>query len=658
MSPSRLRRPAAAAAVLSLATLGAVAVATPASAVTYPVATEADLLAAIGSANASAGVADVIQISGFITLTGNLPPITDDTTIVGVGADPRILANNFGALNFLGLVGDRITGAVTDLSITGGTNAFQAHHTNLTVERVTIQTSTLPFSFGNGNLSITDFTSTLNPGNGANITISGSDAASITNAVLGEAGSGNSNGMFLTANDNAAVTIDGLSANDNANTSIVLTANDSARIVASTVTSSGSTNGRGLQIAANDSSEIQVSGATANSNANDEGVAVDAQDDSSVLLQGITANANAGGFEIRTSDNSIVTVESSFADSSAGQGITAISVGDSSARLFGVSATNTIGADGISLTASGTADQVLVDALAFANGGSGIRVGNAAGPGGIVNIIGTTASNNGVIGSSGGGLEVADPEDMLLYVGNSTFSNNIGNVGGGILVAAGVDTLVELAQVTVSGNQGNFAAGVRLQSTGVTPASIVLRNSTVTDNTAEFGPDGVEIDSEDSEISNTIISGNGNGDSDLEVDSLIQADYNLVGFADATATTELNAGTGNLIGAALNLGALADNGGSTLTHLPLTGSAAINAGEPGFALIEPTDQRNAARIVGGRVDIGAVETAAAIVPAPGALAATGPSVEAAVVAAGGLLSAGIAALLFTAPRRRRRLTVG
>ena len=59
------------------------------------------------------------------------------------------------------------------------------------------------------------------------------------------------------------------------------------------------------------------------------------------------------------------------------------------------------------------------------------------------------------------------------------------------------------------------------------------------------------------------------------------------------------------------LGALADNGGPTQTHALLPGSPAVNAGPnpltpfPGSA----DDQRGAgyARVVGGRVDIGAFE---------------------------------------------------
>ena len=69
---------------------------------------------------------------------------------------------------------------------------------------------------------------------------------------------------------------------------------------------------------------------------------------------------------------------------------------------------------------------------------------------------------------------------------------------------------------------------------------------------------------------------------------------------------------GNLVGsAATNINArLArrNNGGPTLTHAPLGGSLAIDAGNPALAGLGLTDQRGFPRLVNSRVDIGAVET--------------------------------------------------
>src|SRR5207247_4052299 len=57
------------------------------------------------------------------------------------------------------------------------------------------------------------------------------------------------------------------------------------------------------------------------------------------------------------------------------------------------------------------------------------------------------------------------------------------------------------------------------------------------------------------------------------------------------------------------LGPLQDNGGSTFTHELLSGSPAINAGDPSFTPPPDYDQRGIGfpRVVNGRIDIGAFE---------------------------------------------------
>jgi len=69
-------------------------------------------------------------------------------------------------------------------------------------------------------------------------------------------------------------------------------------------------------------------------------------------------------------------------------------------------------------------------------------------------------------------------------------------------------------------------------------------------------------------------------------------------------------GAGDQINTDPLLGPLQDNGGPTLTHLPLTGSPAIDAGDPEVTLPPYHDQRGACfdRVFGRRIDIGSVET--------------------------------------------------
>jgi hypothetical protein len=73
-------------------------------------------------------------------------------------------------------------------------------------------------------------------------------------------------------------------------------------------------------------------------------------------------------------------------------------------------------------------------------------------------------------------------------------------------------------------------------------------------------------------------------------------------------------GTVNAVGVIVadpTLGALADNGGPTLTHLPLLGSPAIDGGSDAAAVAAglTVDQRGQPRFL-GTVDIGAVEVEA------------------------------------------------
>ena len=106
-------------------------------------------------------------------------------------------------------------------------------------------------------------------------------------------------------------------------------------------------------------------------------------------------------------------------------------------------------------------------------------------------------------------------------------------------------------------------------------------------------------------------------------------------------------GNGNVFSDAPGLGALANNGGPTLTMLPQPGSPALGAGN--VALIPAgvtTDQRGVgyARVVNGSLDIGSVEAAAA----PAAAATPAPALSRwPMLMLGGLLA------LFGLRKRRR-----
>jgi hypothetical protein len=159
-------------------------------------------------------------------------------------------------------------------------------------------------------------------------------------------------------------------------------------------------------------------------------------------------------------------------------------------------------------------------------------------------------------------------------------------LGGGIDNSGGTLTITNS---TISGNSATgglsaFGGGIDHQNGG----TLNLNNSIVGNNTANSGPD----------IYGTVSSG----------------DYNLV---ENTSDTTLS-GTHNITGVDPMLGPLQDNGGPTFTHELLTGSPAIDAGDPSFTPPPDYDQRGTGypRVVNGRIDISAFEVQATVCPQP------------------------------------------
>jgi len=104
------------------------------------------------------------------------------------------------------------------------------------------------------------------------------------------------------------------------------------------------------------------------------------------------------------------------------------------------------------------------------------------------------------------------------------------------------------------------------------------------------------------EIGNTILNSNAAGSIDGSVTS---RGYNV---CSDDAGGLLN-GPGDQINTDPLLGPLRNHGGPTLTHMPMRGSPAIDAGDPNTPPPDH-DQRGACflRVFGGRIDVGSVET--------------------------------------------------
>ncbi len=200
---------------------------------------------------------------------------------------------------------------------------------------------------------------------------------------------------------------------------------------------------------------------------------------------------------------------------------------------------------------------------------------------------------SGNVAGVGGGLFYYQNTGALT-VRDSTISGNVATTGGGGLWLSGSSHI--LTNVTVSNNAAQNAYGGGLVNDGVTQ----VESATFYGNAAAAG-DNV-VNRGQLTLHNTILTAparagvNCGGDAPVAIAS---AGYNLVSDESCALTA-----TGDQQGVHALLGPLADNGGSTQTHLPQPGSPTIDKGDN----CPTTDQRGFARPAGAACDIGAVET--------------------------------------------------
>ena len=253
--------------------------------------------------------------------------------------------------------------------------------------------------------------------------------------------------------------------------------------------------------------------------------------------------------------------------------------------------------------------------------------------GGNVVILDSLIIVNGNVAGDGGGIYNGNG---TLTVNNSTLFNNLAAGGGGIL---NLGTLT-VNNSTLSGNTATFnGGGIQSQTANgdcnATPRTII-RNSTLSGNTVADDGGGIANINGVTEISNSTITANtassgggvsswnysgactrvggtiiaGNTGSDVAAADTVQRffslGHNLIGTAGANVdiTQEFTA-TGDMTATLPLLGALADNGGPTLTHMPRVDSPAVNAGN--CASGPAADQRGLPRLQDTTCDIGAVE---------------------------------------------------
>jgi N-acetylneuraminic acid mutarotase len=237
---------------------------------------------------------------------------------------------------------------------------------------------------------------------------------------------------------------------------------------------------------------------------------------------------------------------------------------------------------------------------------SGNRANRAAGGifnGGSLEITNSTISGNGAL-YSGGGIG----NSGTVTISHSTLSGNSAyykwfGAGGGISNGG----TLEIDNSTVSGNSVDGGGGAISNSAGTT----TITNSTLTDNfsthTKTMGGGALRNEGGGTlQLQNTILNASGLGGSINNISAtVISHGYNLSSDNGGGFLT----GTGDQINTNPMLGALLSHGGPTATHALLTGSPAINAGDPNFTPPPFYDQRGPGydRVVDGRIDIGSFE---------------------------------------------------
>jgi hypothetical protein len=235
-------------------------------------------------------------------------------------------------------------------------------------------------------------------------------------------------------------------------------------------------------------------------------------------------------------------------------------------------------------------------------------ISDNSGPGisntGNLTIVNSTLSGNSAgQGLDGGGIVSGGFKEpgLLVMITNSTISgNSASDAGGGI---AAEYCLVSIVNSTISGNSaGTYGGGISNNS-----GTVQIANSTLSGNSAPTGFAGGIYSSNRLEIGNTIFNAGASGENIVNNGGMvISHGYNV---CSDDGGGYLN-GTGDQINTDPLLGPLQNNGGSTFTHALLSGSPAIDAGDPNFSPPPFNDQRGCPfdRVFNGRIDIGSFET--------------------------------------------------
>jgi hypothetical protein len=314
----------------------------------------------------------------------------------------------------------------------------------------------------------------------------------------------------------------------------------------------------------------------------------------------VRENSDAGLYNTSDRDTALLTIANSIVSDNSGPGVVNTTFRGESNIVI------------VNCTISGNSTGGISSGLGPDGGGSisvsnSTIIGNSADFGGGIacdqlgslSIVNSTITGNSA-GTSGGGLWTA-PGSLILFGGsivNSTISGNSAGTSGGGISNSGA---LRITNSTVSGNSAGSNGG------GISnDGPMQITNSTVSNNSAD--PAGGIYNTVDGrlQISNTILNAGASGANIVNNGGTITSDgYNL---SSDDGGGYLN-GPGDQIDTDPLLGPLQNNHGLTLTHAPLSGSPAIDAGDPSFTPPPNFDQRGFpfVRVVNGRIDIGSLE---------------------------------------------------
>ena len=194
-----------------------------------------------------------------------------------------------------------------------------------------------------------------------------------------------------------------------------------------------------------------------------------------------------------------------------------------------------------------------------------------------------------------------------LSIVNSTISGNLAKTGtGGGIYGDSLDDL-SIVNSTISGNSANAGTGGGIYNYN---SPLRVANSTIAGNSAGSGG-GIynegSLGASVVEISNTILDAGASGENIFNNGGTVTSlGYNLSSDDAGGYLT----GPGDQINTDPLVGPLQNNGGPTFTHALLSGSPAIDEGDPNFTPPPDDDQRGCPfiRVFNGRIDVGSFES--------------------------------------------------